>query len=80
MTSTSKLANYDVARNRLLLQIGELDQLIDQEQTATTPDAAKIDAMEKEQSRLIDQSDMLSADDLDLTRKIASPDWMGLGQ
>lgn len=66
MTTASKWANYDVARSRLLVQIGELDHLIDQEQSAAAPDAAKIDALENEQSALIDQSDMLSADDLDL--------------
>lgn len=74
MTIASKWANYDVARSRLLVQIGELDHLIDQEQSAATPDAAKIDVLETEQSALIDQSDMLSADDLDLTSRIASPD------
>lgn len=75
MTSTSQWVHYDVARNRLLVQIGELDHLIDQEQSTTAPDAAKIEALENEQSALIEQSDMLSADDLDLTSKIASPDW-----
>jgi hypothetical protein len=80
MTSTSKWVNYDVARNRLLVQIGELDHLIDQEQSTTAPDAAKIEALENEQRALIEQSDMLSADDLDLTSKIASPDWTGQRQ
>lgn len=72
MTSTSKWVNYDVARGRLLMQIGELDRLIDQEQSATAPDAAKIAALENAQDALIDQSDLLSADDLELTRCIAA--------
>lgn len=72
MTSTSKWVNYDVARGRLLMQIGELDRLIDQEQSATEPNAAKVAALENAQDALIDQSDLLSADDLELTRRIAA--------
>lgn len=72
MTSTSKWVNYDVARARLLMQIGELDRLIDQEQSATAPNAAKMAALENAQDALIDQSDLLSADDLELTRSIAT--------
>lgn len=77
MTSANKWADYDVARSRLLIQIGELNSLIDQEQSAAAPDTAKIVALENEQSALIDQSDMLSADDIELTSRIASPDWTG---
>lgn len=47
--STSKFANYDVVRSRLLMQIGELDRLIDEEQSATTPNVVKIAALENEQ-------------------------------
>jgi len=72
MTSTSKWVNYDVARGRLLMQIGELDHLIDQEQSATAPNAAKVAALENAQDALIDQSDLLSADDLELTHRIAT--------
>jgi len=72
MTSTSKWVNYDVARGRLLMQIGELDRLIDQEQSATAPNAAKVAALENAQDALIDQSDLLSADDQELTRRIAA--------
>ena len=57
MTSPSKWANYDVARGRLLMQIGELDRLIDLEQSAVAPDLAKIAALENAQSALLDQSD-----------------------
>ncbi|MEE3509666.1 hypothetical protein QN399_26100 [Pseudomonas sp. 10C3] len=77
MTTASKWANYDVARSRLLMQIGELNHLIDQEQSAAVPNAAKIAALENQQSALIYQSDILSADDLVLTSRIASPDWTG---
>lgn len=72
MTTIRKWANYDVTRNRLLMQISKLDLSIDQEQSATAPDAEKIDALENEQSALIDQSDMLSPDHLDLTSKNTS--------
>lgn len=72
MTSSSKWVNYDVARGRLLMQISELDSLIDQEQSASVPDVAKILALETAQGALIDQSDLLSADDLELTRRIAA--------
>lgn len=68
--SNPKWAAYDVARSRLLMQIGEVNHLIDQEQ-----DAAKIVALENVLDALIDQSDMLSADDIELTSRIASPDW-----
>lgn len=70
MPDTAKWAAYDVARSRLLMQIGEVNHLIDQEQ-----DAAKIVALENVLDALIDQSDMLSADDIELTSRIASPDW-----
>lgn len=70
--SSEKWVNYDVARSRLLIQIGELDHLIDQEQSASEPNAAKIADLENELDALIEQSDMLSADDIELTRKIAS--------
>jgi hypothetical protein len=66
MPDTAKWAAYDVARSRLLMQIGEVNNLIDQEQ-----DAAKIVALENELDTLVDQSDMLSADDIELTNKIA---------
>lgn len=71
MPDTAKWAAYDVARSRLLMQIGEVNHLIDQEQSAADPDAAKIGALESELDALIDQSDMLSADDIELTSKIA---------
>ncbi|WP_323169885.1 hypothetical protein [Pseudomonas bubulae] len=70
--STSKFANYDVVRSRLLMQIGELDRLIDEEQSATTPNVVKIAALENEQDALIDKSDLLSAEDSELTNNIAS--------
>lgn len=73
MTTARKWTNYDIARSRLLREISKLDDLIDYEQSASTPNVAKIDIMEREQSTLIDQSDMLSANDLDLTSRIASP-------
>ena len=79
MTSPSKWANYDVARSRLLMQIGELDRLIDLEQSAVAPDLAKIAALENAQSALLDQSDLLSADDLELTRRIAASSLSALG-
>ncbi len=79
MTSPSKWANYDVARGRLLMQIGELDRLIDLEQSAVAPDLAKIAALENAQSALLDQSDLLSADDLELTRRIAASSLSALG-
>lgn len=60
MTDTAKWAAYDLARSRLLTQIGEYDHLIDLEQSAAVPNAAKIAALESEQSALIDQSDMLT--------------------
>ena len=60
MENTDKWAAYDVARNRLLTKISEYDHLIDLEQAAAEPNAAKIAALESEQSALIDQSDMLS--------------------
>ena len=72
MSQSTKWINYDVARSRLLMQIGDLSNLIDQEQSAAEPDSAKIVALENELDALIDQSDMLSADDIELTRKIAS--------
>jgi hypothetical protein len=72
MSDNAKWVAFDVARSRLLMQIGELDRLIDQEQSAAEPDAAKIVALENELDALIDQSDMLSADDIELTSKIAS--------
>ncbi len=68
--SNSKWAAYDVARSRLLMQIGEVNHLIDQEQ-----DAAKIVALENVLDALVDQSDMLSADDIELTSRIASRGW-----
>jgi len=80
MTSSSKWANYDVARGRLLMQIGELDRLIDLEQSAVAPDLAKIAALEDAQSALLDQSDLLSADDLELTRRIATSSLSALGR
>ena len=79
MTSPSKWANYDVARGRLLMQIGELDRLIDLEQSAVAPDLAKIAALENAQSALLDQSDLLSADDLELTRRFAASSLSALG-
>lgn len=79
MTSPSKWANYDVARGRLLMQIGELDRLIDLEQSAVAPDLAKIAALENAQSALLDQSDLISADDLELTRRIAASSLSALG-
>jgi hypothetical protein len=79
MTSSSKWINYDVARGRLLMQIGELDRLIDLEQSAAAPDLAKITALEDAQSALLDQSDLLSADDLELTRRIATSSLSALG-
>lgn len=78
MQTDTKWANYDVARSRLLIQICEVNRLIDQEQSAAEPDATKVVALEKELDALTDQSDMLSADDVELTRKIASPDWNGV--
>ena len=57
-----KWAAYDVARSRLLTKISEYDHLIDLEQAAAEPNAAKIAALESEQSTLIDQSDMLSSE------------------
>lgn len=77
MSDVAKWANYDVARSRLLRRIGELDHLIDQEQSATAPDAAKIVALEKALDALIDQSDILSADDIELTSRVSAPDWTG---
>lgn len=77
MSDVAKWANYDVARSRLLRRIGELDHLIDQEQSAAVPDAAKIVALENALDALIDQSDILSADDIELTSRISAPDWMG---
>ncbi|WP_443699275.1 hypothetical protein [Pseudomonas sp.] len=75
MTDSLKWLHYDVARSRLLMRIGEVNHLIDQEQAASEPDAAKIVALENELDALVDQSDMLSADDIELTNKIASSDW-----
>ena len=60
MNNPDKWAAYDVARSRLLTNIGKCDHLIDLEQSAAVPNAAKIAALESEQSALIDQSDMLS--------------------
>ena len=60
MTDNTEWAAYDVARNRLLTKIAEYDHLIDLEQSAAVPNAAKIAALESEQSALIDQSDLLS--------------------
>ena len=60
MSNPDKWAAYDVARSRLLTKIAEYDHLIDLEQSATVPKAAKIAVLESEQSALIDQSDMLS--------------------
>lgn len=73
--NTGKWAAYDVARSRLLMQIGDVNHLIDQEQSAAEPDADKIAALENELDALVDQSDMLSPDDIELTSRIASPDW-----
>ena len=72
MTDSLKWLHYDVARSRLLMRIGELDRRIDQEQSAAAPDSGKIVALENEQSALMDQSDILSADDIELTSKIAA--------
>ena len=66
-----------MARSRLLIRIGELDHLLDQEQSAAAPDATKIVALENELDALIDLSDMLSADDIELTSRISAPDWTG---
>lgn len=60
MENTDKWAAYDVARNRLLTKISEYDHLIDLELSVAVPNAAKIAALESEQSALVDQSDMLS--------------------
>lgn len=60
MTDNTEWAAYDVARSRLLTKIAEYDHLIDLEQSAAVPNAAKIAALESEQSALIDQSDLLS--------------------
>ena len=60
MPDTAKWAAYDVARNRLLIQIGEYDYLIDQEQAAAVPNLVKIATLENEQNALIDQSNLLS--------------------
>ena len=43
------------------------------------PDLAKITAMEDAQSALLDQSDLLSADDLELTRRLATLSLSALG-
>lgn len=72
MSDTAKWVAFDVARSRLLIQIGEVNHLIDQEESAAVRDTAKIAALEAEQSALIDQSDLLSADDIELNLKIAS--------
>ena len=53
MENTDKWAAYDVARSRLLTKISEYDHLIDLELSAPVPNAAKIAALE------IDQSDIL---------------------
>lgn len=60
MNNPDKWAAYDVSRSRLLTKIAEYDHLIDLEQSAAVPNAAKIAALESEQSALIDQSDLLS--------------------
>ena len=60
MVNPDKWAAYDVARSSLLMKISEYDHLIDLEQSAAVPNAAKVAALESEQSALIDQSDMLS--------------------
>ena len=39
MTDSLKWLHYDVARSRLLMRIGEVNHLIDQEQAASEPDA-----------------------------------------
>jgi len=75
MATVSKWALYDIARNRLLVQIGELDRLIYQEQSKASPDDARILWLNNEQDALVVQSDMLGVDDLELTSKIASPEW-----
>lgn len=75
MATVSKWALYDVARNRLLMQIGELDRVIYQEQSKASPDDARILWLNNEQDALIAQSDMLGVDDLELTSRIASPEW-----
>lgn len=72
MPETNKWVAYDVARSRLLIEIGEVNHLIDQEEAAAIPDTAKIAALEAKQSDLIDQSDLLSADDIESNLKIAS--------
>lgn len=80
MTFVRKWANYDVAHSRLLMQISELDSLIDQEQAASTPNPTKIAVLENEQNDLIDQSDMLCSDNIELTSRIAttSPSTTGI--
>ena len=60
MNNPDKWAAYDVARSRLLTKIAKYDHLIDLEQSAAAPNAAYIEALEREQSALIDQSDILS--------------------
>lgn len=72
MPETNKWVAYDVARSRLLIEIGDVDHLIDQEEAAAIPDKAKIAALEAKQSALIDQSDLLSADDIESNLLIAS--------
>lgn len=75
MATVSKWVLYDVARSRLLMQIGELDQLIHQEQSKAFPDETRILRLNNQQDALVFQSDMLGVDDLELTSKIASPEW-----
>lgn len=73
----SKWVNYDVARSRLHMLIGEYSTLIHTEEQNVSPDMAKIAFLESEQNKVIDQYDILSADDIELTSRIASPDWTG---
>jgi hypothetical protein len=68
----SKWVVYDVARHSLLMRINDVSNALHLEEAKTTPDTAKIVALENELDALIDQSDMLSADDIELTSKIAS--------
>ncbi|MCK1788160.1 hypothetical protein L9Z73_28725 [Pseudomonas sp. TNT11] len=70
--SDPKWAAYDVARSRLLIQICDVNNALHLEEAKATPDTAKIVALENELDALNDQSDMLSADDIELTSKIAS--------
>lgn len=64
MENSAKWAAYDVARSRILIDICDLGNTLDQEQTKVNPDLAKIEVLEAEIDALDLRYDQLNPDTL----------------